>query len=409
MADPMPAACSAAGSSRRFRNRLEGVNGSSAPRALGWVAATCVRQRPRPSFAIPHLQSSHLLWPLQAARFGRGGSACWCRVGGPPKGGGSPEAAMAERQVPAATDNDHSNQTRSLAAAMGTSLRRYWDERTSYQSFLYAAGVLLLASGLVHSVVFLLDGGGWDGPLSWRKPILFGFSFGITVLSLGWVLSFLPRRRRLGWLLAGPLGVASVAEVLLITMQRWRGVPSHFNEATAFDAAVFNAMGGDGRGGGTGHRRGDGVGVHLAAGRPEHGRGHPRRAGAAGRRPAARRGDHRQRHGQVGGTGDRGGQHLRRGRGDEGASCGVAARGAAAAGPGLAAGVHRLGGAPPHPGGAGRGGRLPGAVHRHGGADLQWRAHPGACCCRRGPAGGQRPGVGAGGWWTHRFARFDPS
>jgi hypothetical protein len=47
----------------------------------------------------------------------------------------------------------------------------------------------------------------------------------------------------LGWLLAGPLGVASVAEVLLITMQRWRGVPSHFNEATAFDAGVFNAMG----------------------------------------------------------------------------------------------------------------------------------------------------------------------
>ena len=150
---------------------------------------------------------------------------------------------MAERQVPAAADNDHSNQARSLAAVMGASLRRYWEERTSYQSFLYAAGVLLLASGLFHSVVFLVGGGGWDGPLSWRKPILFGFSFGITVLTLGWVLSFLPRRRRLGWLLAGPLGVASVAEVLLITMQRWRGVPSHFNEATAFDAAVFNAMG----------------------------------------------------------------------------------------------------------------------------------------------------------------------
>jgi hypothetical protein len=150
---------------------------------------------------------------------------------------------MAERQVPAAADNDHSNQARSLAAAMGASLRRYWEERTSYQSFLYGAGVLLLASGLFHTLVFLVDGGGWDGPLSWRKPILFGFSFGITVLTLGWVLSFLPRRRGLGWLLAGALGVASVAEVLLITMQRWRGVPSHFNEATAFDAAVFNAMG----------------------------------------------------------------------------------------------------------------------------------------------------------------------
>ena len=67
---------------------------------------------------------------------------------------------MAERQVPAAADNDHSNQARSLAAAMGASLRRYWEERTSYQSFLYAAGVLLLASGLVHTLVFLVDGAG---------------------------------------------------------------------------------------------------------------------------------------------------------------------------------------------------------------------------------------------------------
>jgi hypothetical protein len=76
---------------------------------------------------------------------------------------------MAERQVPAATGNDHSNQARSLAAVMRASLRRYWEERTAYQSFLYAAGVLLLASGLFHTLVFLADGGGWDGPLSWRS------------------------------------------------------------------------------------------------------------------------------------------------------------------------------------------------------------------------------------------------
>jgi hypothetical protein len=46
---------------------------------------------------------------------------------------------MAERHVPAAADNDQSNQARSLAAAMGASLRRYWDERTGYQTFLYGA------------------------------------------------------------------------------------------------------------------------------------------------------------------------------------------------------------------------------------------------------------------------------
>ena len=78
---------------------------------------------------------------------------------------------MVERQVPATADNDHSNQARSLAAAMGASLRRYWEERTAYQSFVRRWGAVV-GQRPVPSAVFLLDGGGWNGPLSWRKPIL---------------------------------------------------------------------------------------------------------------------------------------------------------------------------------------------------------------------------------------------
>jgi hypothetical protein len=114
--------------------------------------------------------------------------------------------------------------------------------RTSYQSFLYAVGVLLLASGLVHGVVFLVDGGGWDGPLSWRKPILFGFSFGITVLSLGWVLSFCPGGA--GWAGCSPDPRGGQRRRGLVDHHAaLAGVPSHFNEATALDAAVVTAMG----------------------------------------------------------------------------------------------------------------------------------------------------------------------
>ena len=47
----------------------------------------------------------------------------------------------------------------------------------------------------------------------------------------------------MGWLLAGALGVANFGEVFLVTMQQWRGVPSHFNFETPFDAQVFTAMG----------------------------------------------------------------------------------------------------------------------------------------------------------------------
>jgi hypothetical protein len=103
-------------------------------------------------------------------------------------------------------------------------------------------GLALLASGLLHVGVWALDGGPWEGAVSWRKPILFGVSGGLTALSLAWVMTLLPRtpgRRRLGHLFAWAMAL----EVALITMQRWRGVPSHFNQSSWFDGAVFSLMG----------------------------------------------------------------------------------------------------------------------------------------------------------------------
>jgi hypothetical protein len=126
---------------------------------------------------------------------------------------------------------------------MVATLRGYWSGRHGYQTLLYGLAALLLSSAIFHLGVQLWQGGPWEGPVSWRKPITFGFSFGVTLLSLSWIMTFLPHRPRLGWLLAAILGSASVVEVLLISMQVWRGVPSHFNESTPFDEAVFSAMG----------------------------------------------------------------------------------------------------------------------------------------------------------------------
>lgn len=112
-----------------------------------------------------------------------------------------------------------------------------------YQKFAYACAALLLLSATFHGIVFLVDGGSWQGPVSWRKPIVFGLSFGVTLMTTSWIMGFIRTRRTTGWVVLGVLSVASLAEVFLITMQRWRGVPSHFNESTPFDAAVFGLMG----------------------------------------------------------------------------------------------------------------------------------------------------------------------
>ena len=103
-------------------------------------------------------------------------------------------------------------------------------------------GALLFASGLAHVVVWGIDGGAWEGPVTWRKPILFGISAGLTSLSLGWVWSKLPPRRWDG-ALAAFTAWSLLVEVGLIDLQCWRGVASHFNRATPFDSFLYDAMG----------------------------------------------------------------------------------------------------------------------------------------------------------------------
>lgn len=110
------------------------------------------------------------------------------------------------------------------------------------QGPLYRLGLLLVASGLAHAGVWAALGGPLTGPVSWRKPIVFGLSVGVTTLSLAWVVAHLRPSTRLRWSIR--LYVPAMAlEVGLITMQQWRGVGSHFNTATPFDTAVFQAMG----------------------------------------------------------------------------------------------------------------------------------------------------------------------
>ncbi|MFD7430490.1 hypothetical protein ACFV6Z_26115 [Streptomyces sp. NPDC059818] len=102
----------------------------------------------------------------------------------------------------------------------------------------YATGAVLIASGLVHLVVLVVDGGSWDGPVSWRKPVTFGLSFGLTLIAITWVSSYLRIGARTRTVLLGTFAADCVLEVAGITVQAWRRVPSHFNMETPFDTGV---------------------------------------------------------------------------------------------------------------------------------------------------------------------------
>jgi hypothetical protein len=81
------------------------------------------------------------------------------------------------------------------------------------------------------------------GAPGWMKPAKFSISSAIYAATLGWVFGFLrayrSQTRIAGLITAGIL----VVEVGIIHIQAARGVASHFNFRTPFDAAMYIVMG----------------------------------------------------------------------------------------------------------------------------------------------------------------------
>ena len=106
---------------------------------------------------------------------------------------------------------------------------------------IFVAGAVLIGSGLFHLAWMWATNSEWSGPLSPRKPGLFGISGGLTIWSIAWVLKqCIPCRY--DQVFARLIAAGLVVEVGLITLQFWRGVPSHFNRRTTFDGAIESTM-----------------------------------------------------------------------------------------------------------------------------------------------------------------------
>lgn len=121
-------------------------------------------------------------------------------------------------------------------------VRAGFADRPPAERLAYAAGAVMVAVGLTHLGWWLVVGGPWDGAVSLRKPFAFGVSFGVTTATLGWVAGRLRVNRRLGGVAVVAMVVANLYEVGWVTVQRARGVPSHF--APEGPDAVAFALGG---------------------------------------------------------------------------------------------------------------------------------------------------------------------
>ncbi len=99
----------------------------------------------------------------------------------------------------------------------------------------------ILAAALMLAVAF--DSRTILGINPWIKPIKFSISIAIYVWTLAWILRYLSGRKREVRMVSWVVATTMVAEILVITLQSARGVPSHYNVTTHLDAALFSAMG----------------------------------------------------------------------------------------------------------------------------------------------------------------------
>ncbi|WP_143517278.1 hypothetical protein [Pseudonocardia sp. MH-G8] len=106
---------------------------------------------------------------------------------------------------------------------------------------LYWLAVVMAALTLVTAVLAVIDQRTLLGAPLWFKPVKFSLSIMLYSATLAWMLSRLPgsAMHRTAWAIVAALGL----EQLIIVGQAARGVRSHFNDDTLFDALLFAVMG----------------------------------------------------------------------------------------------------------------------------------------------------------------------
>ena len=105
-------------------------------------------------------------------------------------------------------------------------------------------GWLHVAMLVAFIVAAFYDGGRTVTGLNpWIKPSKFAASIAIYTFTLAWFMPYLSHYRRTVKFISWGTCFVFVGEMICVASQAARGVPSHFNISTAYDAGVFGLMG----------------------------------------------------------------------------------------------------------------------------------------------------------------------
>ncbi len=108
---------------------------------------------------------------------------------------------------------------------------------------LWTLSMIMLALAALSFIGLFVDDRTLLGVNVWVKPLKFELSTAIYTLTLSFLATFYPysekKRKRINGIVAWTLFI----EMLIVPLQAFRGVQSHFNQSTPFDGILFAMMG----------------------------------------------------------------------------------------------------------------------------------------------------------------------
>ncbi|KFA90395.1 hypothetical protein Q664_28520 [Archangium violaceum Cb vi76] len=122
-------------------------------------------------------------------------------------------------------------------------MRSLWSRAWALSPPLAISTVLMVLGAVLTTMGLFLDPRQLVGEPIWLKPMKFYVSLAAYNATVLYFFSFLSEKRRLVRISGNILAAAGALEMVAITLQAARGVRSHFNIATPFDAAIFSTMG----------------------------------------------------------------------------------------------------------------------------------------------------------------------
>ncbi len=109
--------------------------------------------------------------------------------------------------------------------------------------FLYGTVILSFAMALVCIVGMLIDSRTILGVSVWLKPLKFAISGGVFTLTVGYLNLFYPYSNLKKSIINNTIAFTMVVDLGIVLLQGARGVQSHFNQSTLFDAILYMTMG----------------------------------------------------------------------------------------------------------------------------------------------------------------------